>query len=87
MQGKKERQKGACLHELILILQREGRPGSSLFYLPNMVAREKEAWWVSFVAGNAGGIFGLFSVFPLDTVKIRLQTRGASVCVDFFVFA
>jgi solute carrier family 25 carnitine/acylcarnitine transporter 20/29 len=32
-------------------------------------------WWKHFVAGNAGGIFGLTIVYPLDTVKVRIQTR------------
>lgn len=39
------------------------------------MADKKDAWWKSFVAGNVGGIFGLSMAYPLDTVKVRLQTR------------
>jgi hypothetical protein len=28
-----------------------------------------------FIAGNVGGILGIAVVYPLDTVKIRLQTN------------
>jgi len=33
-------------------------------------------YWKHFVAGTVGGAFGLTLAYPLDTVKIRLQTRG-----------
>jgi len=36
---------------------------------------QQPVWWKHFVAGNAGGIFGLTLVYPLDTVKVRIQTR------------
>jgi len=41
------------------------------------LSKAEPAWWKHFVAGNVGGIFGLFLVYPMDTVKIRLQTRAA----------
>lgn len=31
--------------------------------------------WKSFLAGTVGGVFGLTLVYPLDTVKVRIQTR------------
>lgn len=31
--------------------------------------------WKSFVAGNLGGVFGLSVAYPLDTIKVRIQTR------------
>lgn len=34
-------------------------------------------WYKHFIAGNVGGIFGLTLAYPLDTVKVRLQTRPA----------
>ena len=34
--------------------------------------------WKHFVAGNLGGIFGLTLCYPLDTVKVRLQTRSTA---------
>ena len=37
----------------------------------------EHVWWKHFVAGNMGGIFGLTLAYPLDTVKVRLQTRPA----------
>jgi len=40
-----------------------------------MPQKKDVAWWKSFVAGNVGGIFGLSMAYPLDTVKVRLQTR------------
>jgi len=41
-----------------------------------MPAGEKEASaWKHFVAGNVGGVFGLSLCYPLDTVKVRMQTR------------
>jgi len=43
--------------------------------------------WQHFVAGNIGGVCGLTISYPLDTVKIRLQTnpsqyRGVLHCVS-----
>jgi len=32
-------------------------------------------FWKPFVAGTVGGVFGLSLVYPLDTVKVRIQTR------------
>jgi len=37
----------------------------------------KGDWWKPFAAGNVGGIFGLSLAYPLDTVKVRMQTRAA----------
>lgn len=51
---------------------------SSSSATPSVKIEQKSAWWKSFVAGNVGGIFGLSLAYPLDTVKIRLQTRDAS---------
>ena len=38
----------------------------------------EDVWWKHFVAGNMGGIFGLVLAYPLDTVKVRMQTRPAN---------
>ena len=38
-------------------------------------ASVEDVWWKHFVAGNMGGIFGLVLAYPLDTVKVRMQTR------------
>ena len=40
-------------------------------------ARVEHVWWKHFVAGNMGGIIGLSLAYPLDTVKVRMQTRPA----------
>lgn len=35
---------------------------------------EKTNFWHEFIAGNVAGLIGNFVVYPLDTVKIRMQT-------------
>eukprot|EP01129_Flabellula_baltica_P003091 TRINITY_DN12939_c0_g1_i1.p1 TRINITY_DN12939_c0_g1~~TRINITY_DN12939_c0_g1_i1.p1 ORF type:complete len:288 (+),score=26.59 TRINITY_DN12939_c0_g1_i1:68-931(+) len=39
-----------------------------------MTTVESIPQWHSFLAGNIGGMTGLFFSYPLDTIKIRLQT-------------
>ena len=35
----------------------------------------KAKGWQHFVAGNVGGLSGLTVSYPLDTIKVRLQTK------------
>jgi len=44
---------------------------------PAVKANAPPAGWKSVVAGTCGGVFGLSICYPLDTVKVRFQTRPA----------
>jgi hypothetical protein len=41
-----------------------------------MASHSEPPFWVHFSAGTIGGIFGLTICYPLDTVKVRVQTQS-----------
>jgi hypothetical protein len=44
----------------------------------NFLSMERGSFTQEFIAGNFGGILGITTVYPLDTLKIRQQTNPNS---------